>query len=134
MARRCLVANRKPRSAVDRLPADFEQPRKPSPEEGGGFGAVLVLTPLTEAARAARNTRALAVLRYYQAEDPAEALGLVGRDAEPGAPAVKPRHTPRPIDFRCPQCTQPAGQRCVSKFGIETAFHKARKQLIEEAA
>lgn len=137
------MVSHKPRSAVSRLPLDFEKPRierQLNPAER----FVPDLGPLVNTSEATR-WKAMQAVTCATGKGDLEpggvlevvlALGLDVLHAQPEPAAVKALRPPRPIDYRCPQCTQPPGHRCVSKFGIETVFHKARKQLNgqEEAA
>lgn len=51
------MGSRKPRSKVDRLPTDYEQPRRMRPQADGDFGAMLTLAPLTDEERRARAAK-----------------------------------------------------------------------------
>jgi hypothetical protein len=122
-----VVANRKPPSEVDRMPLDFEQPRKQqtAPDDAG---AVLTLTPLSDAERVARTGRALAVLASYDADDLAPMLGLT--DLPETGPNVS-----GPINVTCPQCRVPAGNRCVSMSSGDAIghHHVARQRRAAQA-
>jgi hypothetical protein len=121
------VASRKPPSEVDRMPGDYEQPRKPQPAVPDDFGAVLTLTPLGEQERVARAGRALAVLSSYGADDLAPMLGLVD------LPETGP-HIAGPINVACPHCNAPAGTRCVSTSREPSDKpHTARRRRAAEA-
>jgi hypothetical protein len=89
------------------MPGDYEQPRKQQPAAPDDFGSALTLAPLSDAERALRTGRALAVLRSFGAEDLAPMLGLVD------LPETGP-HIAGPINVACPHCNAPAGTRCVS--------------------
>lgn len=121
------MANRKPPSEADRLPLDFEKPRK-QPHAPDDAGAVLTLTPLSDAARAARTALAMAVLDSYDAADLAPMLGLVV------LPETGP-HVAGPINVACPLCDSPAGSRCVSPASREPADkpHIARRRRAAQA-
>jgi hypothetical protein len=123
------VVSRKPPSEVDRMPGDYEQPRKQQPAAPDDFGAVLTLTPLDATERDARTARALAVLRSYGAEDLAPMLGLVD------LPEAGP-HVSGPINVACPQCAVPAGTRCISITSGDDlgAHHRGRQRRAAEAA
>ena len=100
------MVSHRPRSEVERLPLDFEKPRKAKENVPQDFAAVLTLSPLTDDEQAARKGRALEVLASYHAGDLAEMLGLTGVPA-PARPVSV-------LSVPCPQCLAVAGQPCVS--------------------
>jgi len=123
------VVNRKPPSEVDRMPSDYDKPRKQQPSAPDDYGAVLTLAPLGDAEREARTRRALAVLASYGAEDLAPMLGLVD------LPETGP-HVTGPINVACPQCHVPAGRRCISTISGDDlgANHRGRQRRAAESA
>jgi hypothetical protein len=122
------VASRKPPSEVDRMPGDYNEPRRQQPAAPDDFGSALTLAPLSDADRALRTGRALAVLRSYNAEDLAPMLGLVD------LPETGP-HIAGPINVACPHCNAPAGTRCVSTASREPSDkpHTARRRRAAQA-
>lgn len=99
--------------AIDRLPADFEEPRTPprkQPRQSDIHNDAhhTLLAPMPEGLRAERDEAARRYLRRKGAEDLIEVLGL----GEAKRPAT-------PLDIVCPTCQTPARRRCVSKAGNE---------------
>lgn len=120
------MASFKPRSKSDRMPVQYPGQKQPSRDvRGGDAGAVLTLTPLTEAERDARTVRALLVLESYGALDLADMLGLAAvpeRVADAGQ-----------LDVPCPQCTAQPGVWCTAESGEPyRQGHRGRHRRAQE--
>lgn len=100
--------------AIDRLPIDYETPRKqPTPRRSTDLhndsDQTLSVPHRTPQEQADRVAQALANLDLFGAGDLAEMLGLREPVRRPTAP----------LDMACPVCFVLPRQRCVSKAGNE---------------
>lgn len=124
------MSSRKSQGAVERLPADFEEPRQqhqmsPSNDFTGG-GSELVIPVLPPGVREERDAIAVRGLRRRGAEDLIDVLGLGA------APARLVRVSPSSVS--CPQCRAAAGSSCVSaKSGNPfNGWHRGRSRRAQE--
>lgn len=106
--------------AIDRLPGDYDTPRKPprrSQDLHNDSDATLILPVRTTAERTERDALALRGLARRGASDLAEMFGLVEPNGKPSGPHAIP----------CTECGVSSGSRCVSKQGNEIGhWHAAR--------
>lgn len=132
------MGNRKPRSAVDRLPTDFEQPRRRSVEERNDWGAMLQPLGIGDDTR----WESMQAVTYVHKElrlidedgvrEVALALGLdelhTPKPADIDTTAFVPT---RPLDIACPRCDAQPGQRCRSVRQREVSYHVQRQGRVD---
>jgi hypothetical protein len=122
------MANRKPASAVDRLPLDFAEARKQGPTTAdytGATAADLAIPSLPPGEQEARSAAAVRYLLRHDAADIVDVLGL----SEPVVPPA--RITLKSVS--CPQCRAAVGIVCVSKGGSTYRHgHQARRLQARE--
>lgn len=118
--------------AIDRLPVDFVEPRKPPRKHNALPDQAFQLVNDDDTRWAAMQ--AVTLVQQRDGLDNTAVLELV---QTLGLDALRPRPEPvapvevRPVDIPCPRCGVQAGKACIGRNDAEVSYHVGRRRRAE---